>query len=229
MLSHESAGWLWGLLSGCPATVDVTVPTRGHRRSGIRVHHAPALVERDRTTREQIPVTTLARTLLDLAGTGSAKRVERTVERADRLGLLDIVEIDAVLARADGPPGSYQLRQALEIYHDPAFTRSRLERVFLALIRKAKLPRPATNTFVVGHEIDAYWEQERFAVELDGWKTHGTRAAFERDPVRLEELKLAGIDAVRITARRIEREPDRVAAGLERLLAQRRRELGAEN
>jgi Protein of unknown function (DUF559). len=81
------------------------------------------------------------------------------------------------------------------------------------------------NTFVAGHEIDAYWAPERFAVELDGYETHRTRAAFERDPLRQEELKLAGIDSVRFTARRIEREPGRVAERLSLLLAQRRRDL----
>ena len=100
--------------------------------------------------------------------------------------------------------------------------RSRLERAFIALVRRAGLPRPAINTFVAGHEIDAYWERERFAVELDGYETHGTRAAFERDPVRIESLKLAGIDAIRITALRVEREPDQVAAHLRTFLERRR-------
>jgi very-short-patch-repair endonuclease len=121
--------------------------------------------------------------------------------------------------------GSPRLRQALALYREPIIARALTERRFLALIDKARLPRPAVNTFVAGFEIDAYWERERFAVELDGWDTHRTRAAFERDPLRLEELKLAGIDAIRITARRIEREPGRVAKRLDLLLANRRQEL----
>jgi very-short-patch-repair endonuclease len=79
---------------------------------------------------------------------------------------------------------------------------------------------------VAGHEIDAYWEAERFAVEVDGWGTHRTRTAFERDPLRQENLKLAGIDSIRVTARRIEREPQVVGKRLARLLFQRRLELG---
>jgi very-short-patch-repair endonuclease len=81
------------------------------------------------------------------------------------------------------------------------------------------------NTFVAGHEIDAYWEAERFAIEVDGWEGHGTRAAFEKDPLRIEDLKLAGIDAIRVTARRIERHPRAVAERLGRHLDRRRTEL----
>jgi very-short-patch-repair endonuclease len=92
-------------------------------------------------------------------------------------------------------------------------------------MKAANLPRPAFNTFVAGHEIDAYWERERFAVEVDGWEWHRTRAAFEKDPLRQENLKLAGIDSIRITARRIEREPQAVGQRLTRLLNQRRRSL----
>jgi hypothetical protein len=69
------------------------------------------------------------------------------------------------------------LREALEIYRDPAFRRARSELLFLDLIKKAGLARPALNTFVAGYEIDAYWERERFAVEVDGWGAHRTRAA----------------------------------------------------
>jgi hypothetical protein len=132
-----------------------------------------------------------------------------------------------VLRRRAGHPGVALLRETLEIYRDPAFSRARSELLFLDLVKKAGLPRPALNTFVAGYEIDAYWERERFAVEVDGWESHRTRAAFEADPLRQEELKLAGIDSLRITARRTEREPRQVAKRLGILLARRRIELGA--
>jgi very-short-patch-repair endonuclease len=226
VLSHWSAGWLLGLVPEYSALIEVTVPAGGRRRAGIRVHHAAALDQEDCTTEERLPTTTLSRTLLDIAAIGSLKRLERTVERADRLGILDLIEIDSMLARRPNCPGSPQLRQALGLYREPVFARAPTERRLLALVRKAGLPRPAVNTFVAGYEIDAYWARERFAVELDGWDTHRTRAAFERDPLRLEELKLAGIDSIRLTARRIEREPGRVAKRLHQLLANRRLELG---
>jgi very-short-patch-repair endonuclease len=188
----------------------------------VQIHHSTILEEVDRAVAERVPVTAVPRTLLDLAVDSRRRALEGMLERAERLGLLSIADIDALLARSGTHRGIANLRQATDLYRDRAFTRSRAERLFLALVREAKLPRPATNTFVAGYEIDAYWERERFAVEIDGYETHGTRAAFERDPIRQEELKIAGIDSIRLTARRIEREPARVAARLGTLLRQRR-------
>jgi predicted transcriptional regulator of viral defense system len=225
VLSHESAAWLWGFVARPPARVEVTVPSRGHRRGGIHTHHAVSLTPGDRGELEWIPVTSAPRTLLDLAASGPAKRLERAVERAQRLGRLDLIDIDAMLRRRAGSAGATRLLEALDLYRDPAFSRARSELLFLELVKKAGLPRPAINIYVAGHEIDAYWEDQRFAVEVDGWDTHRTRAAFESDPLRQEDLKLAGIDSIRITARRIEREPRLVAERLGRLLAQRQREL----
>lgn len=232
VLSYESAAWLWGLLPACPAQVVVTISGEGQSRDGLQVHRLPNLPRRDRAILESIPVTSVARTLLDLAARASAptargadRRLQRAIERAERLGRLDLDEIDALLGRCSGRRGTKVLRTALEIYRDPAFSRSRAELLFLDLVKRAGLPRPALNIFIAGMEIDAYWEPERFAVEIDGWGAHRTRAAFERDPVRQEELKLAGIDSIRITARRIEREPRQVVKRLGAMLAARRREL----
>jgi hypothetical protein len=227
MLSHASAAWLWGLSARWPNPPHVTTPIRGHRRRTIHLHHSTILEEEDRTILKRVPTTAVARTFLDLAISTPQRRVESMLEKAERLGLLDVETIDSAIARSGRHPGRKRLLLALSIYRDPAMTRARTERLFIALVRRAGLPRPAINYFVAGQEIDAYWERERFAVELDGYKTHGTRAAFERDPVRIEELKLAGIDAIRITARRIEREPDQVAARLRSLLTQRRQALSA--
>jgi hypothetical protein len=223
MLSHGSAAWLWGLI-GWPGRLDVTVPTRGHRKQGVEIHHSTILEEEDRTISEGVPVTAVPRTLLDLAP-GRRARLNRAVERAERLDLLDLGAIDGLLRRSGGHRGRRRLEEALEIYRDPVVSRARSERLFLALVKRAGLARPAINTFVAGHEIDAYWPEERFAVEVDGWDAHRTRKAFEEDPLRLENLKLAGIDSIRITARRIEREPDAVATRLGQLLEMRRRAL----
>ena len=167
----------------------------------------------------------MSRTLLDLAATAGRSRLDHAVQRAERLDLLDVSTIEAMLEGCPGAPGTAVLRQALEIYRDPSFARSRPERLLLDLVKRWDLPRPAINTYVEGHEIDVYWEQERFAVEVDGWVAHRTRAAFENDRIRQEDLKLAGIDSIRLTARRIEREPALVASRLRTLLMRRRREL----
>jgi very-short-patch-repair endonuclease len=222
MLSHRSAAWLWGLLPGFPIPPEVTVPARGHNKPRARIHHSTILEAIDAGIEEAIPTTAVPRTLLDLAATIGERSLHRAVERAERLNLLDLPAIDELLDRCGRHRGRRKLRSALDIYRDQVFSRSRAERLLLALIKEAGLPRPAINSFVAGHEIDAYWERERFAVEVDGWGTHRTRTAFESDPVRQEDLKLADIDSIRLTARRIEREPGEVAKRLARLLEQRR-------
>jgi Transcriptional regulator, AbiEi antitoxin len=223
--SHASAGWLWGLLRYAPGTIDVTAPSRRHPKSAFRVHYAP-LQARDHAEREGIPVTSAARTKLDLAATLNSYRLERVLERSEELGIFDLGPIDEVLERFSHHPGARPLRQALDIYRpDPTFTRSGLEERFLALVEQAGLPRPSMNVNVIGLELDAYWEAERFAVELDVYETHGTRAAFETDRLRNEDLLLAGIAVDRVTGPRLKREPQEVMERLGRLMAQRRRDL----
>jgi very-short-patch-repair endonuclease len=225
LLSHASAAWLWNLFPTCPSPIHVTVSTRGHRVPSICLHHAPAVSDEDRALREGIPVTALPRTLLDLAATVERARLERAIERSEQLGIFDLRAVEALLTRIRGHHGCGRLRRALRAYRDPAFTRSELERRFLALAREAGLPRPSVNTFVADYEIDMYWPRERFAVELDGYEHHRTRAAFERDRLRQEDLKLAGIEMIRVTATRVAREPEALIGRVRKLLAQRRCEL----
>lgn len=165
-------------------------------------------------------MTSLARTLLDLAATLRFDRLERAIERAEELRLLDLREIDALLARAVGHPGHGRLRRALELYREPVFTRSGLELRFLALVEKAGLPRPATGYNEEGHELDVYWPEQRFAVELDTYGTHGSHGAFERDRLRREDLLLVGIEMVQVTDVRLAGEPERVIERVTRLWRQ---------
>ncbi|MEX2447829.1 MAG: type IV toxin-antitoxin system AbiEi family antitoxin domain-containing protein [Solirubrobacterales bacterium] len=224
LLSHRSAAWLWGLLPSCGLPVEVVVPRRVPARKSIRLHKAPALREEDRAICERIPVTSLPRTLLDLAAVLPARRLERAIERSETLRLFDLRPVEALLARMAGHHGAGRLRRALSLYREPAFTRSDLELRFRALIRGSDLPQPAANVFVEGYELDAYWEPQRFAVELDGFESHRSRAAFEEDRERQENLKMAGIEMVRVTDRRLEREPEVVVRRLEELLRRRRPE-----
>jgi hypothetical protein len=225
IVSHISAAWLWGLHERCPAEVEVTVEASRHRRRGIRVHRGTALgSEWGRIDR--IPVAALHPILLGVAATQPERTLTSVVDRAKRRDILDLDSIDRYLMGRSRSPGHAQLKSALDLYREPVFDRARSELLFLDLVKKAGLPRPVLNTWVGAFEIDAYWEAERFAVEVDGWEAHGTRQAFEQDRVRIEDMKLAGIDAIRITARRIEREPREVARRLRQHLRNRRAERG---
>ncbi|HEX8753294.1 MAG TPA: type IV toxin-antitoxin system AbiEi family antitoxin domain-containing protein, partial [Solirubrobacterales bacterium] len=204
--SHATAGWLWGILRSRPERFDVTAATRRHPKSPIRIHYAD-LTEADRAVRDNIPTTSLPRTFLDLASSISPDRLEKSVEQADKRGLLDLRPIDALLARCSRHSGVSALRQVLAIYRpDPAVTRAGTERLFRKLAEEAGL-RPSMNFVAAGYELDAYWEAERFGVELEVYATHGSRAAFERDGARQEDLMLLGIETIRISGPRLEREP----------------------
>ena len=188
--------------------------------------HSATLLERDQSEVERIPVTAVARTQLDLAAMYSVAEVEHMLERSEELKLLDVRAIEELLGRAGHHPGAGKLHRALDIYRpDPAFTRSKLERRFRALVRQAGLPAPAMNFNVAGFELDAYWEAERFMVELDVFETHGSRAAFERDRLREDELLLIGIETIRVTGPRLRREPKATIARVEAHLERRRAEL----
>jgi hypothetical protein len=223
--SHTTAAWLGGLLRSRPSNIHLTAPTKRRSKPGIVVHSAD-LPEIDMTEVEGIPVTALPRTLLDLASVLPPDRLGQVLRRTEELRIFDLGPIDALLSRSAGHHGTSGLRAALDIYRpEPAFTRSGLERRFRRLVEAAELPPPSMNFVVGGLELDAFWERERFAVELDVYETHGTHDAFERDRLRQDDLLLIGVEMIRVTGPRLRREPaatiDRVAAHLER----RRREL----
>ena len=167
-------------------------------------------------------MTTVPRVLLDLAAADRRGRLSRYLERAEELKLLDAEVIVDLLERTVGHHGHGRLRRALALYVPPPFTRSEFERRFLAAVLEAGLPRPRTNFVEAGFELDLYWPEERFAVELDTYATHGSHRAFERDRLRQEELLLAGIGMTRVTDVRFASDAKGVIARVERLLARRR-------
>ncbi|HWC09335.1 MAG TPA: hypothetical protein VG458_09815 [Solirubrobacterales bacterium] len=220
--SHTAAGWLWDITRFQPERIHLTVPTKRHQKRAFATHFA-ALHPKDLYVVNEIPVTGLARTKLDLAATFRRAQFERVLERSEELHLFDLDPLVEVLARYPLHPGAERLQEELAVFRtDLAVTRSKLEKRFLAHIRRTALPLPATNFAVAGFELDAYWERERFAVELDVFETHGTRMAFERDRIRAEELLAIGIEMIRITGPRLEREPEEVLRRLGQHLARRR-------
>ena len=219
VLSHRAAAALWELRAAPSGALDVTTGARRHHR-GIRCHTVRALHRADWTTVDGIPVTTVSRTLLDLAEHLSPQRLRTTMEAAQRLDLIDVKRIDATCARNPGRHGLKSLRAALGELRDHApWTQSGLERRFLELIRGAGLPEPQTNVVVAGEVVDCYWPQHRLVVEVDSFKFHKTRCSFETDRRKDVKLQSAGLRVARITDDRINHQPRALLGDLDRLLA----------
>ena len=197
-LSHRSAAALWNLLSASRGIIDVTVPGAGGRRKrrGIRVHRSSLLTPAATTRRNGIPVTTPARTLEDLRSVTTPDELRAAVRQAEVLGL---------------PLGAHA--------GDADLTRSELERRFLRLCHRHRIPTPEVNVRIGPFLVDFLWRDERLIAEADGYRFHRGRLAFEADRARDVELKLLGYTVVRFTHRQVMDEPSRVARTLRALLA----------
>jgi very-short-patch-repair endonuclease len=220
LLSHRSATTLWGLARPWNPAVDVTAPTgrQGIRRREKIWIHRGRIDPEDRAIRAGIPVTTVARTLFDLAEFVSFKRLESAWEEADRLNLLQLPEVEGVCERGYGRRSLKPIRRLLAEARAATITRSPLEDDFAAFCRECRLPMPSFNTTVLGYEVDALWPGQRLAAELDSWEFHSHRAAFERDRIRDTALQVAGYRTIRITHRRLHKEPMLLAKELRALL-----------
>jgi very-short-patch-repair endonuclease len=227
LLSHYSAGWLLGLMATRPVPVHVTASIPRKRRDGVRIHRSETLIDRDRSLEEGIPVTSVARTALDLAAALRFRNLRRLIRRSEELNVFDLADFRSVLARNQGHRGAAPLSRALAVYEPPRLTRSEFEREFAGLAEQFGLPAFATNFNAAGYELDVYWPELRFGVELDVYATHGAPEPFEEDRRRAEDLKLAGVELTRVTAYRLEHEPRQVMERVGRLLDQRREQLGA--
>jgi hypothetical protein len=222
VLSHRSAAALWGLRPTERQRIEVTTPRGLRSRPGIEVHRAQ-LAPDEQTTVQGIPVTTVPRTLLDLASLIDAVRLERALDRAEALRQTDSTTLADLVARHPQRKGTRAIRKLLaEERIGGTITRSELEDRFLAFLDEAVLPRPQINVPIRTAngwiEADCVWPAHRLIVELDGHATHATRTAFERDRSRDRALQAAGWRVVRITWRQLHHDPAAVAADLRNLL-----------
>jgi very-short-patch-repair endonuclease len=222
VLSHRSAGSLWGMLRSARAVTDVTNVRRHRSRAGVQLHRS-RLPSDEVTSVEGIPITSPPRTLLDLAAMLDAPALERALEQTEALRLTDSLSLDDILMRHPRRPGAAALREILATGYAPStVTRSKLEDRFLSFLADYRLPRPRVNAWIEVRgrwmECDCVWPSHRLVVELDSRRFHGTRAAFERDRARDRVLQAAGWRVVRITWRQLHDDADRVAADLRGLL-----------
>jgi Transcriptional regulator, AbiEi antitoxin/Protein of unknown function (DUF559) len=217
LLSHGSAAALWGLARRRRAgPVEVTAVT-GRGRPGIVVHEG-GIYKDDRAIADRIPVTSVARTLFDLAEVVDERRLGRAFEEADRLNLLQMKALEEVCARGHGRRALRPIRRLIEEARTPVMARSDLEERFALFCREHDIVPTATNVEVLGHEVDAFWPRERVIVELDGYAFHHHHAAFEGDRAKDAARQVAGYRAIRITDWRLEREPTAVAEEIRALL-----------
>jgi hypothetical protein len=193
VLSHQNAGALLDLRRMASAAVHVTVPGRTQRGPrGLKVHRVRVLDPDDCTVVENIPVTSVARTMLDLAEVLPLRQVIRVLEQAERIGVFDLVAIRAVLARNPGRHGSKPLRRALADFGGTApFVNSDWERDLLDFCDDHSIPRPELNVLVEGFLVDALWRDQQLVVELDSWTHHRSKRAFVEDRHKVAVLQLA--------------------------------------
>jgi very-short-patch-repair endonuclease len=210
VLSHQAAARRWAILSSARALIDVTVQSRAGRRGqkGIHLHCVRTLAPEDVTELDGIPVTTAARTLVDLCAVVPGRQVERALEQAYVLRLLRVGALEGAIARARGR-NTWPLRRLLAVEHRTStLTRSELEERFLALVRRGGLPEPEVNATLHGYEVDFLWRKQRRVVEVDGYAFHSVRGAFERDRRKDIDLELAGFPVTRFTHRQVVTEPE---------------------
>jgi very-short-patch-repair endonuclease len=224
VLSHQPAAVLLGLIPTADGAIDVTVPTPGGRKSrdGFRVHRCK-VYSGEVTRKTGIPVTTVARTLIDLAAVAPERRVERALDEADYLGLLNHAALESTLARNSNRKGSRVLRRIVA-EHEIGSTRTRteLEERFLAICARRGLQQPEVNREVEGFEVDFSWPDLRLVVETDGYAAHRKRRAFEADRTRDVILHVEGWDVLRFSYRQVLAKPEWVADHVERALSVRR-------
>jgi hypothetical protein len=221
-LSHRSAARLWRLIRSSNAVVEITRSTGLRGRPGIRVHRA-SLPADELARVDGILVTSVSRTLLDLAAVLTKRQLERALNEAEVLGLTDRVSVPELLERYPRRGGSAVLRALLgEGVAVAGITRSELEERFVAFLDAYGLPRPRLNAdlAIQGRffEVDCLWRDERLVVELDGKAAHGTGRAFEQDRERDRLLMAAGWRVVRLTWRQLHGDAPAVAADLRKLL-----------
>jgi len=223
VLSHWSAAALWTIRPNSRSRIDITTPHKSRTWDGIRRHHK-SLPADEVTVEDGIPVTSVPRTIFDLAATESIDVVKAMLREAEYRELHDRLSLWDLLERYPGRRGVRRVRSALERLgaEPPGHKRSPLEERFASFLRQCHLPLPRFNDWLLvngkRYQVDCHWPGTGQIVELDGWQGHSTRSAFREDRARDRALKVAGYSVTRITWTQLEDEPEAIAADLRVLL-----------
>jgi very-short-patch-repair endonuclease len=223
VLSHWSAAALWMIRPNSRSIIDVTDPVKSRTWDGIRRHHKALPVD-EVTVEEGIPVTSVPRTIFDLAATESVEVVESMIREMEFRELRDPLSLWDLVRRYPRRRGVARVRLALERLKDEPVGRKKspLEERFAPFLRRHRLPLPRFNDSIVlgtkRYEVDCHWPGTKEIVELDGWQGHKTRTAFREDRARDRKLRAAGYGVIRLTWNQLDDEPEAVAADLRALL-----------
>jgi very-short-patch-repair endonuclease len=221
VVSHRSAAEFWSLLPHTPGrAVDVTIACgQARSRPGVCVHRSRTLHAREIRQRWRIPLTSPARTLLDLADSEPFEVLEAAFTEALVHSLSCGEEIRALLRRSPPHRGARRLLSLLAVEEEQGYTRSAAERLLRAMLAPTGLPMPEFNVLTAGHLVDCRWRKQRLIVYVDGYQTHGTRAAFESDRRADQDLVAAGYRVIRVTWRQLTQHPERVLVRIAQALA----------
>jgi len=216
VLSGRAAGCLLRLLKGRPPPPEVTTPTE-RRVPGVHSRRCRALDRRDTTTWRSVAVTTVPRTLVDLAAVLDPEQLARACHEAGVLHRATPNQVEQVLARRPTAPGAGRLRQVLQ--GDVHVTLSKLERRFLDVLKQAGLPLPLTNKPAGGRRVDCRWPERRLTVELDSYRYHRSRYAWEQDRRREREAHARADAFRRYTSGDVFEQPELMLTELRGLLS----------
>src|SRR3954452_7630870 len=223
VLSHWSAAALWRIRPNGRPLIDVTTPHKSRSWDGIKRHHK-ALPPDEVTVEEGIPVTSVPRTIFDLAATEDLDVVVAMLRESEHRNQWDRLSLPHLVARYPGRRGVRKVRLALQrINEEPSGRkRSRLEERFAPFLRRHRLPMSRFNDWILlGHkryQVDCHWPGTGQIIELDGWEGHGTRSAFHDDRERDRRLKVAGYSVTHLTWNQLRDEPQQIAADLRTLV-----------
>ncbi|HEX6781708.1 MAG TPA: DUF559 domain-containing protein [Solirubrobacterales bacterium] len=218
-MSHRSAAALWGFGNEHSDFIDVSVRRTSEARiPGLRCHRRPSLPSNEVDLRRGIPVTAPVRTFLDLATVTGPKTIERSINEADKLDVIDADSLRRALEDHPGRPGICLLRHVLD---KDTFRLSddELERLFRPLATAAGLPTPLTKHMVDRFEVDFFWPELGLVVETDGWRYHRTPSAQTRDALRFQIHVANGLTPLRFSHHQVKYEPRHVEGILKKTAA----------
>jgi very-short-patch-repair endonuclease/predicted transcriptional regulator of viral defense system len=216
-LSHYTAALIHRLIPHGDGLIHVTVPGRhGPNPAGIKVHRTKSLNRNEVEVHQGLPVTSPLRAILELAPSADLSTLERAIEEAMTQRLVSEAQLRAA---ARGQRGAPRVIAILDAHREPGITKSKAERRFRALLRAAQLPQPRTNFLFHGYSLDCYWPELGVVVEVQGYKFHSGRRAFERDARKGATLTAAGLSVSYVTWLQMENEPFAVIARTAQTLA----------